>query len=161
MTITNKFLHLIALLCISAVALALVSQHLFDLQPCAWCVLQRLIYLCIAIMCWSALGLARKDGLRRILISISALLGAGGVAAAWYQYNVAAHLFSCDQTFADRFMVTTGLDAYLPWLFGIFATCMDAKVQILGLDYAIWSLILFGITTLLSLAALSRSGQQA
>lgn len=158
---TNKLLHLTALLCIAAVAIALVSQHLFDMQPCAWCVLQRLIYICIAICCWSALLMARIKGLQRILIGISALLGASGITAAWYQYTVAAHLFSCDQTFADRFMVATGLDAHLPWLFGIFATCMDAKVQILGLDYAIWSLILFGVTILLSLAALLLSRQQA
>ena len=81
---------------------------------------------------------------------------AGGVLAAWYQYDVAAHLFSCSQTFADRFMVGLGLDAHEPWLFGIFASCMDAQVKVLGVAYALWSLGLFCVLGLMSLAALLR-----
>jgi disulfide bond formation protein DsbB len=30
---------------------ALVSQHVFDMQPCPWCVLQRLIFVAIALVC--------------------------------------------------------------------------------------------------------------
>ncbi|PAX93014.1 disulfide bond formation protein B, partial [Bordetella pertussis] len=51
---------------------------------------------------------------------------------AGHQYSVAAKMLSCDQTFADRFMSATGLDGALPWLFGIYATCMDATVAVLG-----------------------------
>jgi disulfide bond formation protein DsbB len=31
-----------------ALAVALVSQYVFDMQPCPWCVLQRLLFLAIA-----------------------------------------------------------------------------------------------------------------
>jgi disulfide bond formation protein DsbB len=84
------------------------------------------------------------------------LLSIAGVAAAWFQYTVAAHMFSCDQTFADKFMVKSGLDSGLPWLFGIFASCMDARVNLLGIEYALWSLGLFVICAVLALAALLR-----
>ncbi|NYT60935.1 disulfide bond formation protein B [Alcaligenaceae bacterium] len=154
---TSKLLHLIALLCVAAVAIALVSQHVFGMQPCAWCVLQRLIFIAIAIVCWLGLLLGRRSaGIRRLAALLVATLSVGGIIAAWYQYTVAANLFSCAQTFADRFMVQSGLDAALPWLFGIFATCSDAKVSLLGLEYALWGLGLFVVTGVLAAVALLR-----
>lgn len=153
---TGRLLHAVALLCLIAVAIALVSQHVFNLRPCAWCVLQRLIYLCVAVVCWLGILAGRILPLRRLAALVALLLCAGGVLAAWYQYDVAAHLFSCSQTFADRFMVGLGLDAHVPWLFGIFASCMDAQVKVLGVEYALWSLGLFCVLGLMSLAALLR-----
>jgi len=153
-TSARNVLALVALLCLGAVAAALVSQYAFDMQPCAWCVLQRLIYLGIALLC----GLALLGGraLQAASAAASAALAACGMAAAWYQYTVAARMFSCDQTFADRFMSGLGLDAAAPWLFGIYATCMDAAVKVLGVEYALWSLGLFAAIALLALAALFR-----
>ena len=46
---TRVFL-LIAGFSVAAVAAALVTQHGFDMQPCPWCVLQRLIFLAIALV---------------------------------------------------------------------------------------------------------------
>ena len=40
---SNAWLGMIALVSLAAVAAALVSQHVFDMQPCPWCVLQRVI----------------------------------------------------------------------------------------------------------------------
>ncbi|MFW7341387.1 disulfide bond formation protein B [Pollutimonas sp. H1-120] len=154
---TSRILHLIALLCLTAVAIALVSQHVFDMQPCAWCVLQRLIFIVIAAVCWIGLLAGRiAANLRRVAALAVVLLGAAGVATAWYQYSVAASLFSCDMTFADRLMVQSGLDAALPWLFGIYASCMDARVDLLGMEYALWGLGLFAVIGVMALFALLR-----
>ncbi|MCC2595516.1 disulfide bond formation protein B [Pusillimonas sp. MFBS29] len=151
----SRILHLIALLCVAALTFALVSQHVFDMQPCAWCVLQRLVLVVIALTCWLGLLAGRiAAGLRRLAGMLVTLLGISGVLAAWYQYTVAAKMFSCDMTFADRFMVNSGLDANVPWLFGIFASCMDARVDLLGIEYALWSLGLFLVITALGVAAL-------
>ena len=148
---TRRILHLIALLSIAGVAAALISQHVFGMAPCAWCVFQRLIYIGIAVVCWLGLALGQvRAGLARIAAGCAALIAAGGIVAAWYQYTVAAQMFSCDQTFADRFMVQSGLDAGLPWLFGIYATCMDARVDLFGIEYALWSLALFAVLALLA-----------
>ncbi|MBO9357156.1 disulfide bond formation protein B [Bordetella petrii] len=150
----QRLLLLIAVLCFAAVGLALVSQHVFQMPPCAWCVLQRLIYLAIGVV---ALAGACAGAIARACAAVCALLGVGGIAAAWYQYDVAAQMFSCDQTFADRFMSGSGLDGAVPWLFGIYATCMDASVEVLGVEYVIWSLALFGVLVILALrAALAR-----
>jgi len=147
-------LTLIALLCFAALAIALVSQHVYDLQPCAWCVLQRVIYLATGLLCLLARWAGRKT--QAAAAAVAGLLAAGGIASAWYQYTVAANLFSCEQTFADRFMNGLGLDAAVPWLFGIYASCSDAAVKVLGLEYALWSLLLFAVLLVLALAALFR-----
>jgi disulfide bond formation protein DsbB len=158
---TSRLLQIIALLCVGAVAVALVSQHIFDMRPCAWCVFQRLIFLLIAAVCWLGLLWGRRWPIaRKCAALIAAALSIGGVLAAWYQYSVAANMFSCDMTLADRFMVKSGLDANIPWLFGIFATCMDAKVSLLGLEYALWSLGLFVVTGILAVVALLQSGKK-
>lgn len=143
-------LRLIALASLGAVAIALVSQHIFDMRPCAWCVFQRLIFLAIALVAGLA-SLGHPHGiLQRAGGLATLLLGLGGVISAWYQYSVAAQMFSCDRTFADRFMVESGLDAGLPWLFGIYATCMDARVNLFGVEYALWGLGLFALLALAS-----------
>ena len=139
----QKSLNLIALVCLLAVGFALFSQHVLDMRPCAWCVFQRLIFLVIAAVCLLA-NLFRAQMLKRFIAFLVFVLGIGGMVSAWYQYDVASQLFSCDMTFADRVMAKyLALDSAIPWLFGIYATCMDAAVDLLGLDYALWALLLF------------------
>src|SRR3546814_5282742 len=119
---TSRLLQCMALLCLAAVAIALVSQHVFDMRPCAWCVLQRLIFIAIAIVCGLGLLAGRIDvRLRRIAALVAVLLSVAGVATALHHYTVAANLFSFDLTFAARFIVTRGLVAAVPLLFGIYA----------------------------------------
>lgn len=158
---STRLLHLTALLCVGAVGAALVSQHVFDMPPCAWCVFQRLLFLAIAAVCWLGVLAARFSGpLSRLAGLVAAALAAGGVLAGWYQHTVAAQMFSCDRTFADRFMVDSGLDAGLPWLFGIFASCMDAQVKLLGVEYVFWAMATFVLAGVLGLAAALRTGRR-
>lgn len=143
----------IAVLCLLAVAFALVAQHAFDTQPCAWCVLQRLIYLVIAIVC--LIGAAGGAMLSRLMAALALVLGLCGVAAAWYQHTVASKLLSCDLTFADRLISHSRLDALIPYVFGIYASCMDAVTLIAGVEFSVWSLILFVLLALLALRAIT------
>ena len=105
---SESILRGIALLCLAGVGVALVSQYVFDMQPCAWCVLQRLILLAVAAVCGLATAGWRSARIHALGAALAAILSACGIAAAWYQYTVAAHLFSCDQTFADKFIASSG-----------------------------------------------------
>lgn len=154
-TFTQRLLLFIVLLSAAGLGIALYSQHVMGMRPCAWCVFQRLVLIVIGLVAlagvlWPGRGRLVTTG----VTAVTAALGAGGIVAAWYQYSVAAAMFSCDQTFADRFMTGLGLDASIPWLFGIYATCMDARADLLGIEYALWALALFVILTFLSLASL-------
>lgn len=139
-----------------AVCIALISQYQFDMQPCAWCVFQRLIYLAISAVCFvGVFGFSSKKAIA-ITSGIVLALNLGGITAAWYQAQVASNTFSCSQTMADQFMTRLGLDETMPWLFGIYASCMDARIKVFGLEYAYWSLILFVMLGALAAALLRR-----
>lgn len=154
-----NLLRLVAMLSFSSVAVALISQYAFDMQPCAWCVFQRLLYLMIGVVAW-LLTVVNPTRLRLAIGSASILAASiAGVTSAWYQEKVAANNFSCAQTFADQIMTKSGLDAAFPWLFGIYASCLDARVKLLGIEYAWWSLAMFtllGIVALIALKKLAR-----
>lgn len=150
----KKILNSIALISLLAVAFALFSQHVLDMPPCAWCVLQRLVFIVIAAVCL-LVNCSNSVIYQKLLTLIACVLSLSGVIAAWYQYSVASVSFSCDMTFADVFMSRqTGLDSAVPWLFGIYATCMDATVELFGIEYALWALLLFfaiAVTLLITL----------
>ena len=154
----RKLLNLIAFICLASVVFALFSQHVLGMLPCAWCVFQRLIFIAIAIVCL-LVNFSGSVVYQKVLALIAAALSVGGIIAAWYQYSVASVSFSCDMTFADVFMSRqTGLDAAVPWLFGIYATCMDAAVELFGVEYAVWALLLFAaIFIVLILSLFKRS----
>lgn len=142
----------ISLLSVGSVLVALISQHLFGMAPCAWCVFQRVIYLAIGLVSGLAAWQAPTRTIAaRVYAAMTVLLAMAGVASAIYQKNVAAKMFSCDQTLADRWMTQSGLESAVPWLFGIYASCMDAVVYLVGIEYATWSALLFGAIALLGI----------
>jgi protein dithiol:quinone oxidoreductase len=133
----------IALACVAAVGAALVTQHVFDMQPCPWCVLQRVIYLAIALACCLGLVWRGTTG-RRVAAGLGLLLSLAGVAAALWQHFQAAASTSCKQTLADK--IVSGwlqLDSLWPDVFSARASCADAAVRLLGVSYDLWSLTLF------------------
>lgn len=148
----NITLSAVFLLTISSIGIALISQHVFSILPCAWCVLQRLIYLSIAIVVLMCLLLPQRQ--LKLLVSLTFVLPLciAGIVAAWYQYDVAQNLVSCNQTLADRIMHSaTGLDQSMPWLFGIYGDCASSKASIFGLDYALVSLCMYALLALITL----------
>lgn len=131
-----------ALLSLAAVGLALVSQHAFGMEPCPWCVLQRVIFVAIALVC--GLGLLWNSLIgRRISAALVLALSASGIAAALWQHFVAAASNSCNLTLADKIIGSLSLDSLLPDVFSPRASCADAAVNLLGLPYEFWSLGLF------------------
>ena len=151
-----RLLNLIAFVCIAAVAFAVFSQHVLGMLPCAWCVLQRLIFILIALICL-LVNFSNSLSYQKIITAIAAVFSISGMWAAWHQATVASQSFSCDMSFADVFISRhTGLDSAIPWLFGIYATCMDAAVTLFGVEYALWALILFALLTIILIFSLFR-----
>jgi protein dithiol:quinone oxidoreductase len=141
------------LVALAAVGAALVSQHGFDMQPCPWCVLQRLIFLLIALACGLGLLWRSVPG-RRVAAGLALAFTACGAAAALWQHFVAAASASCNLTLADRILSGLTLDVLLPEIFAPRASCADAAVDLLGLRYEWWSLALFALLALAMLRVL-------
>lgn len=146
---------LVALLCFSGLVVALVSQHVFDMQPCAWCTLQRLLYLVMGVLALFAWWWRGRHGRSRrrfsVLAGLCALTALSGLAAALYQHFVASNSQSCALSLADRIIKAPGLDEWAPWFFKATAFCHEANVPLLGVPYAVWSMGLFTLLLFLSL----------
>ena len=136
---------------LGAVGLALVSQHVFDMQPCPWCVLQRLVFVLIALA--TGVGsLWRGPAGRSAAAGVAGLLALAGVAAALWQHFVAAATSSCKLTLADSIVSGLQLDALAPEVFAPRASCAEAAVDLLGVPYEFWSLALFALLALAAFA---------
>jgi len=131
-----------ALACIAAIGGALVAQYAYDMRPCPWCILQRVIYVVIAALCLLAVA---APALRKALTALVLVFASLGVASAIYQHVVAAKQFSCNLTLADQIINALRLEALLPSLFQVTASCAEAAVSLLGVPFEYWSLALFAL----------------
>jgi disulfide bond formation protein DsbB len=151
---TSRLLWGMAAACAVALGLALAAQYGWDMRPCPWCVLQRLLFVVIGVLC--AVG-ALAPQLRRPLAGLSLLTAVAGVAAALYQHTVAAASFSCNLTFADKVVSGLKLDSLLPSVFSATASCAEAAVSVLGVPFAYWSLALFVLLGAAAAAVVGRA----
>jgi protein dithiol:quinone oxidoreductase len=152
---TTLIFAAIALLSLAGVGLALLAQYRFDMPPCPWCILQRVIYLLIAAVCLVGL-LLRSRRVRKVLAGITLLLTLAGVASAVYQNVVASKLYSCNLTLADKILNALQLETLWPSVMAVTASCADAAVSVLGVPFEFWSLGLYALLGLLAMAVLVR-----
>jgi disulfide bond formation protein DsbB len=155
-----KLFALAAGTCAAALAVALYTQHAMGMDPCPWCVLQRLIF--CGILAFALLGMLWR---RRAGVMLSALgmdlLAAAGVAAALWQHFVASTSNSCNLTLADRIVSGTGLDRLAPEVFEARASCAEAAATLAGVPYEFWSLATFAMVGTLAVLALLSQMRQA
>ena len=141
---STPVLLLIAGASLAAIGAALVSQHVFDMQPCPWCVLQRAVFAAMALVALAGALVPQRLVQAASLLGVD-LLAAAGAAAALWQHFVAKSSSSCNLTLADRIVSGLQLDALAPEVFAPRASCADAAVDLLGLPYEFWSLGLFAV----------------
>jgi disulfide bond formation protein DsbB len=132
------------LACGVSVVLALLAQHRFGMQPCPWCILQRLIFITLTPMCLLAAALP-SGALRRAVSALLVPLTIGGIASALWQHFVAAQSSSCALTLADKIVSFFGVDTRWPEVFEVRASCAEAAASILGVPFEFWSLALFAL----------------
>ncbi|HLT27380.1 MAG TPA: disulfide bond formation protein B [Zeimonas sp.] len=148
-----------AVFALAAVGAALVLQHAFEMRPCAWCTLQRLVYLVVAALALFGFALGARAPVARGLALLAAAASLAGLAAALHQQFVAAQTASCAFTFADRVLMQLRLDEFAPWLFLADASCSEANVPLLGVPFALWSATAFVLLAVGSFAAARRAGK--
>lgn len=155
----RRLLGLAALLALLAVGVALLTQHVFDMRPCPWCVLQRVEFAAIAFAAAVSLIWRNRAGLLVSAALVLALANLGLLSALW-QHFVAAASASCNRTLADRIIGALQLDSLVPDVFAATASCAEAKVALLGVPYEFWSLALFVVVQALAVWAVMRSARR-
>ena len=142
-----QVLAVVGVLSLAAVGVALIAQYAFKMEPCPWCVLQRLIYIVVGVLALLGAALSRTP---RRLATLLAFLGAlSGIASALWQQLHAINEASCDLSLADRIIAKLQLDSLLPDVFEARSSCADAAVSVLHIPFAVWSCVLYVILALL------------
>ncbi len=157
---TQRFNLLLAVISFGAVGFALFTQMVWNMQPCPWCIVQRMIYLVIGTT--ATIGMIfdqysrSRFGRRTGWLSLG--LAVGGLSLAIYQNRVAAFQTSCNFSVAEKFVMWTGLDERLPSLFQVTASCADAAAnKLLGLPYELASACLFLAIAIISIQVIRKN----
>ena len=159
-TQATRLLAACAVASVAILALALALQYGFGKQPCAWCVLQRLVFVLIAVVCTLGALLPRVRVAQMAAAIAADALAACGAAAALYLHFVASKSESCALTFADQVIMALDLHETVPWMFFADAPCNEANMPFLGVPFALWSFAGFAVVgagAVMALVALLRS----
>lgn len=134
----------------------ILLAHQLNLAACPLCILQRMLYLVIALGASIAYFLAhhaKSSRLAMLLMGLAAFTGASIAAyQTWLQRFAADTNCAANQPWWERFVYWAGEKA--PWFFEATGLCSDAGWKLLGLSIAEWSLLAFSIFTFLTLRLL-------
>jgi disulfide bond formation protein DsbB len=137
------------LLAIAAVSLALIGaalylQHVKDMLPCPLCVIQRYLFLGIAI--FSLIG--AFSGKIKLFAGLALASALGGLGVVGKHLYVLAHPgFSCGIDPMETALNKIPTATLLPWLFRADGLCEAAQETVFGLNVPQWSALWFVILT--------------
>ena len=154
----NQYLYISIvsfLLIIVAIFLQQVGYQGVFYAPCPLCILQRVGFLGIAIMCFMAASFAYFARWFQALALLSSIFGLGVASRhVWILYHPEV---SCGidplETWINQFQIVNGL----PWLFKADGFCTAQLPLIFGLAVPVWSLIWFVILTSVLLITLFKN----
>ena len=148
---------------IAAVALVgggLFLAHTLNLAACPLCILQRMLYLLLAleaVAAWLLAGPASSSALPRraaaFVMTATAATGAGIAAyQTWLQRFAKGASCTADQPWWEHFVNWAG--SQWPLMFEASGLCSEAGWKFLGLSIAEWSLFAFTCMTMAMLMAM-------
>ncbi|MEP7156263.1 MAG: disulfide bond formation protein B [Betaproteobacteria bacterium] len=126
-------------------------------QPCPLCILQRYLYMALAVVCLAAVahGPARVGTM--VYAVIADLLASIGVAMAVWQVSKGSSMTTCLSDPIGEFV--NGLPMANSWPEFLFANggCADQYPPILGVPVPVWSLVWFSMFAALIATAIIRT----
>ena len=145
MATTTKYFGLGFLVCASLLAVALFMQYQMELEPCPLCLMQRMVFIAIGLVCLVGLIL-RFSWLRKLcagLMSFFALIGIGlSSRQLWLQSLPEDQIPTCGPGF-DYMMNTFPLLKALSLILSGSGECAEVQWTFLGISIPGWSLLCF------------------
>jgi len=153
MPASRKILLLIAAVSLALVGAALYLQHAKDMLPCPLCIIQRYLFLGVAI--FSLVG-AFADKVK-VWTGVALLSALGGLGVAGKHLYVLAHPgFSCGIDPMETVLNKIPTATLLPYVFRADGLCEAALDDVLGLSVPQWSALWFVILGLALVWVLAR-----
>ena len=147
----------VGVIALGLVGFALYLQHMEGQMPCPLCVIQRYLFILLALVCFIFAALPRGAAKAGAVLGILTALGGAGVAG-WHVWVKAHPSVSCGidplETALNRYPTAE----LLPFVFKADGLCSTEYPPILGLSTPQWSLIWFlAFALILIWATLRRS----
>jgi disulfide bond formation protein DsbB len=143
---------------VGLVAGGLILAHTMNLAACPLCILQRMLYLLLAleaIAAWMLAGAVMQRRAAALLMLATTITGASIAAyQTWLQRWAKGVSCTADQPWWEAFVNWAGTQ--WPLMFEASGLCSEAGWKFLGLSIAEWSLIAFTSMTIAMLIALLR-----
>lgn len=142
----SRIFTLVFLACVGILGFALYLQHVERLDPCPWCIVQRLLFIAVGLI--SLVAALHRAG--PLIATFYAMLGAatalGGALAAGYHIYLQsdeARANACGGSLVERFLDRTDIGSWIPPLLQYDGPCTLSDWSLLWLSIPEWSLIWF------------------
>ena len=139
MSKSRHMLLLIAIYCVACVGMAYYLQHYLHMAPCSWCVMQRYVFLMIALCCLVGWALPSP----RIPACFSLVFSLGGIGlAGWQIWTSAKPSLTCGADALVDVMNHLVTARWFPELFAARGSCEQERA-ILGFTAPQWAIVAF------------------
>jgi disulfide bond formation protein DsbB len=143
---SGRLFTLVFLACTAILGFALYLQHAKGLDPCPWCIVQRLGFVGVGLIALVA-ALHRPGPGMTVLYSVlgAATAVAGAVAAGYHVYLQLdpKRLASCVGGTVERILDQTDIGSWVPPLLQYGGPCKIDPWSFLWLSIPEWSLVMF------------------
>ena len=148
------------LVCLGLLGYGLYLQHVLNLDPCPWCIVQRLHFIVIALIALVA-ALHRPGGTGIAVYSVfGGLVAIGGMAAAGYHIHVQndpGRALECMGGWLEQWLDASKLGKIVPPLLQYDGSCLPKPWSFLGLSIPEWSFAWFAMLFIAFAVMLYRS----
>jgi len=142
----GRLFTLIFVVCIGLLGFALYLQHVEKLDPCPWCVVQRLGFMLVGLIALVG-ALHRPAAIGRVVYAIFGFVAAAaGAAAAAYHLHLQSdpeRAAKCVGSPVERILDQLDLGRMIPPLLQYDGPCTLKPWSFLGLSIPGWSLVCF------------------
>ena len=142
-TSTRTIFALISAICVALLGAAYYLQYSHGQQPCPLCILQRYVYLAIAVVALlsAVVGPARVGAM--VVAGLLGAFAAVGAALAIWQITKGDSMASCLTDPVGEFVYALPMRGWWPEFLAAYGGCADKYPPIFGLSVPMWSLICF------------------
>ncbi len=142
-TSTRAIFALISVVCVALLGAAYYLQYSHGQQPCPLCILQRYVYLAIAVVALlsAVVGPARVGAM--VVAGVLGVFAAVGAALAIWQITKGDSMASCLTDPVGEFVYALPMRGWWPEFLAAYGGCADKYPPIFGVSVPLWSLICF------------------
>ncbi|MCY7387495.1 MAG: disulfide bond formation protein B [Burkholderiales bacterium] len=114
-----------------------------QLQPCPLCILQRYVYMAIAVVALAAAAICHDRLFAMVAAVVLDVFAAIGAGLALWQVTKGDTMTSCDTDLVGQIVYALPMRAWWPEFLAAYGGCADKVPPIFGISVPVWSLLWF------------------